>query len=64
MKPNEPLKPCPFCGAKADIRSLFYPEPREKRCLVVFCRSCKACIRGSTSEQVAVNRWNRRDSND
>ena len=67
------LKPCPFCGGKAEIR--------EKRVHVadwfgkdyrvmyrVACKKCKANTGGYAAgiegkEWTAIERWNRRDDN-
>jgi len=50
---NDELKPCPFCGSKAEIKrydcSLTYVKCSNNKCLVepctVFCRSREQAIR-------------------
>ena len=47
------LKPCPFCGCKADVNVL----PKFDDYKQVFCPTCGAC---NVWGDDAVKRWNRR----
>lgn len=55
------LKPCPFCGAAANIRFDF------KHDYVVFCTNEFCMLNeleyGFDSEEEAINTWNRRTNN-
>ena len=48
------LKPCPFCGGKAEIASL------SKIAIGVFCNKCSAEIGIYRTKQEAIEAWNRR----
>ena len=50
------IKPCPFCGAKAEIRS----KPANRFTVACSSRSCGAVIASSQNEQEAMASWNRR----
>ncbi len=53
---TEELKPCPFCGGKAEVR-MFSPTV-----MIVQCKSCLATTFAFDSEHEAVKSWNRRYS--
>ena len=46
------LKPCPFCGGKANLRSGFWIH-------TAYCRDCLVSITRD-SEEEAIEAWNRR----
>ena len=53
------LKPCPFCGGKAEIEfSTICPE-----LCSVLCRKCKIETYGAKNIQQATETWNRRADN-
>jgi len=49
------LKPCPFCGGKANI------EPNGRNTYLLDCLSCGIGGDAFTSGQVAKEAWNRRE---
>ena len=49
----EELKPCPFCGGKAELMEV------NKSCWVECC-SCGAMANIRTVSQLAINKWNKR----
>ena len=57
------IKPCPFCGGKAELG-----KKQEDRGIYIFCTICDACttifvpIKDDPTELV-IDRWNRRASN-
>ena len=58
------LKPCPFCGAEAEIFKdvTFRAETGEKIDEIkffVWCTECTALVCGDT-EEIAMQAWNRR----
>lgn len=70
--PNE-LKPCPFCGGKADTYE--YEEEQviydplgcvDKKIYTLYdveCPECGYCIVDKVSEQEAIEAWNMRADN-
>lgn len=52
------LKPCPFCGGKAKIRSEKYWQPNVRR--NVICTNCFANTGWYKTEDEAIEAWNRR----
>ena len=61
------LKPCPFCGGKAEVFSdvTFKAETGEKIAEIKFfawCTDCPALVSGDT-ENEAIDAWNRRTNN-
>ena len=54
---KEELKPCPFCGGKAQIQ-------KGMAGINVFCLNCRAFIMWADSEGEAIELWNRRTGND
>ena len=59
---NDQLKPCPFCGGKAEITDAKEAGPRAR---VICCRGCLCstkviyALKGDVDEQL-VQAWNRR----
>lgn len=56
----EQLKPCPFCGGEAEIRSYQYIFGKQ---FWVFCRGCGLTTPEQLDEKTAIKLWNRRVSN-
>ena len=56
---TEKLKPCPFCGGKADIRTL---PSKNNRITSYFpmCRKCMTTGDNYASYEAAAKAWNRR----
>lgn len=53
------LKPCPFCGGKAEMLNY---SPSE---WLVYCPACQGMVeQWRKTEQEAVEQWNRRADND
>lgn len=57
MSQSESLKPCPFCGGKADTM-MYHTPPRWS----VGCIGCAAQFVGPETEEEAIAAWNRRPS--
>lgn len=61
MTPPEPLKPCPFCGGKAQAKPSGF-----RNCSIVECSECLATTAHIIREQwpdaraAAIAAWNRR----
>lgn len=53
------LKPCPFCGGKAFV-SAKLPYFGETLTLAVVCEKCNASSKHKTTEEKAIEAWNRR----
>ena len=58
------LKPCPFCGGKAECYSdkAYHLEEEEyitKTMCFVVCTECSALVSGNSMES-AIDAWNRR----
>ena len=53
---TEELKPCPFCGGKAEI-SYF---DSSCQCYDVECNDCGACLMGFEEREEAIETWNKR----
>jgi Lar family restriction alleviation protein len=49
------LKPCPFCGGKAD-----FDGDEEDEIVWVFCEDCRAEINAHSTKKEAIKAWNRR----
>lgn len=58
---SEKLKPCPFCGGKAEMFELDQDEPANAGGSVIQCSVCQAssAVEFGTKETL-VERWNRR----
>lgn len=52
------LKPCPFCGGKAHIRTERYYQPNMRR--NVICEKCYSNSGWYKTEEEAAKAWNRR----
>ena len=50
------LKPCPFCGGKAEVREYIAITDY----VFVICRNCGACVGPYGIEEKATENWNRR----
>jgi Lar family restriction alleviation protein len=68
MMSKEELKPCPFCGGKAEMITRGN-EATKKRSAEITCTSCRAtqitgAIRGSLEwcQDTAIEKWNKRQS--
>ena len=65
---NEPeLKPCPFCGGMAEILITSknrIEEQKRGRAPPVRCKICRASSVAEFNENKAVERWNRRVSDE
>ena len=55
------LKPCPFCGCKAQT---FFNDLPSQRVYGVSCMCCTAKVYGWATKETAENRWNRRAYNE
>ena len=51
---NEELKPCPFCGGEVGISQIYDWSFR------VYCSNCDIEIDGFSTEEEAIDEWNRR----
>lgn len=57
----EKLKPCPFCGGKAEMLINEYNDSRKE--YLVACAECDGMVeRWRETEEEAVEQWNRRVS--
>lgn len=65
-----PLKPCPFCGGKAELYYAPYNKMKLIPCYSAFCTECRIMI-GTTknnmtdffrTKEEAAEAWNRRAS--
>ena len=55
----EKLKPCPFCGGKAEMLISEYEGSRKE--YLVACAECDGMVeRWIETEEEAVEKWNRR----
>jgi Lar family restriction alleviation protein len=52
---NEELKPCPFCGGKAQTQN-----ENNYKVWYVICIRCESCTKFHSSEEKAINTWNTR----
>lgn len=59
---SEELKPCPFCGGRAEIKSLIH-EILLVYVVRVICDNCGAQAREFKTREMAAEAWNRRDGN-
>ena len=60
---TQTLKPCPFCGGKAEIRHVqaYYDDKRGKYLgYFVICKNCLTSGDNYATEAQAANAWNRR----
>ena len=63
-KMNDKLKPCPFCGGKAEMNKIeyeYYGEDVAK--YYVECFSCCSSSDRYLTDRLAVDAWNRRVDN-
>ncbi len=59
----EKLKPCPFCGGKAEMLIDEYSVSRKE--YLVACTECDGMVeRWRETKEEAVEQWNRRTSNE
>lgn len=56
------LKPCPFCGGKAELHSWHKPEcmAKDEIRAEVWCNDCPATVGTYLTKEEAVEAWNRR----
>lgn len=55
------LKPCPFCGGKAELKSYELKEPAVSTLYWVTCSKCFAKTTSKLFSKVeAINKWNMR----
>lgn len=56
------LKPCPFCGGKAELRYIpaFRYDGSPLDTWHVLCPACEITTFHCTKERTAVRKWNRR----
>lgn len=59
----EELKPCPFCGCKAEISQSRLEIKGLGYVYHVECRLCSAKSGGFLDKQQAIKNWNRRTNN-
>jgi Lar family restriction alleviation protein len=52
------LKPCPFCGGRAELDTPRGPLNRDR---AIYCHDCNATMGGDSSDEV-IAAWNRRAS--
>lgn len=63
MIEREELKPCPFCGGKAEMRITVknrIEERKRGKAHLVMCKVCRASSRAEFDENKSVEKWNRR----
>ena len=60
MTINEKLKPCPFCGGKANIHQNEIDKRFYIDCAKPNVRRNHAVILSAKTEHTAITRWNRR----
>lgn len=65
---NDPLKPCPCCGAAANYYPVEWPpgvwrRTRSQKEHIVCCSSCFLQVSGETAEE-AWEKWNRREDDE
>ena len=62
-KPKQVLKPCPFCGGKAEQRktNLFDAMVGCPPEYTILCKKCGASIEGGKPLEKAIKAWNRRE---
>lgn len=62
MDKIKPLKPCPFCGGKAEMLISEYEDSRKE--YLVACTECDGMVEcWRETEEEAVEQWNRRVNN-
>lgn len=60
------LKPCPFCGGKASIRTVpsGLTKGHIRNCFFVMCNQCLTSSNNYNSTILAADHWNRRISDE
>lgn len=53
------LKPCPFCGGKADFATWIFEGGKKE--YSVMCDDCDADVYSCETKEEAAEKWNRRD---
>lgn len=57
---SESLKPCPFCGGRADFVKIKVGKIIKKTGYFVKCRSCRASTGAHLTAEEAIAAWNTR----
>ena len=56
---NEELKPCPFCGGKAEIEKIGFPYDE----FSISCNECPAMMEDLFEDKIKlIEAWNKRDN--
>lgn len=61
------LKPCPFCGSKAELQNEDYmSEEVHRKRFIVICKNenCRVSVSGFNTREHAINYWNTRKQED
>lgn len=56
------LKPCPFCGGRAQTTSYISYTPFRDKKYAVKCKICKSSSALLDDEEKAIKKWNRRSA--
>ena len=60
---KEKLKPCPFCGGKAELYKVEWKMDKRgvpSRPYWIFCTECNIATPSVGTKRAAIKRWNRR----
>ncbi len=57
------LKPCPFCGGKANLKEKYIHGVANRKNYWVVCTNCQIRIQDRNSVEKAIEQWNRRVDN-
>ena len=53
------LKPCPFCGGKAEFIDEYFEEPMSIKCTECYAEMCDES--SDITKENLIEQWNRRD---